>query len=93
MMRITFGSPEPPARIPRARSSWRTGFAGRLSRHLQHLIERDCEPVRIDTRKPRLWRQLLSALAFHVARRFPRWAGWVPGRRISTAQPALPDAG
>ena len=35
----------------------------------------------------------LAAVAFHFVRRFPRWAGWVPGRRISTAQPAVTDAG
>jgi cardiolipin synthase A/B len=68
-------------------------FATRLGKHLERLIERDCEPARIDTRKPRLWRRLLSAVAFHVARRFPRLAGWMPGRRVTTAQRAVPDAG
>ena len=68
-------------------------FAGKLSAHLQRLIERDCDTVEADLGRPRLWRQVLSAIAFHFVRRFPRWVGWVPGRRISMAQPAVTDAG
>jgi cardiolipin synthase A/B len=68
-------------------------FTRKLRDHLDRMIEHDCDTVEADLGRPRLWRQLLSTMAFHVARRFPRWAGWVPGRRISVAQPALTDAG
>jgi cardiolipin synthase len=63
-------------------------FALALRRTLTELIERDCDPVRLEEGVPRLWRQWLGALAFHVLRRYPRWAAWVPGRRESTSEPA-----
>ena len=65
------------------------GFATMLQGHLRELIEARCNTVRRPGRPRRrtLWRRLLAAIAFHAARRFPRWAGWLPGRRDSLAVP------
>lgn len=57
-------------------------FGRLLADRLGVLIRRHCtsvDPVR--ARRRTLWRQALSFLAFHVARRFPAWAGWLPGHR------------
>jgi cardiolipin synthase len=63
-------------------------FATALHRTLTQLIEADCDVIELDAGTPRLWRQWLGALAFHVIRRFPEWASWAPGRRTSTSVPA-----
>jgi cardiolipin synthase A/B len=63
-------------------------FTAALRRTLMQLIDRDCDPVCREDGTPRLWRQWLGAVAFHVLRRFPRWAAWAPGRRESTSEPA-----
>lgn len=49
-------------------------FAAALERRLQHLMDNDCERLNADV-LPRLtlWRYLMGALGYHVARRFPRW--------------------
>jgi cardiolipin synthase len=53
-------------------------FAGLLERRLQHLVEHDCERLSADS-LPRwtTWRYLTGALAYHIARRFPRWLRWL----------------
>ncbi len=54
-------------------------FAARLRERLEHLMQHNCK--RLDARqvKPRtLWRQLASFVVFHLLRRFPNWAGWLP---------------
>jgi cardiolipin synthase A/B len=49
-------------------------LAATVARRLQHLIDHDCERLSYDV-LPRLtmWRYLMQALAYHVARGFPRW--------------------
>lgn len=62
-------------------------FAAQLRERLMHLMTRGCEHIGPE-RAPRrtLGRQFLNFLAFHVTRRFPSWAGWLPDSR----RPALP---
>ncbi|MEO8187516.1 MAG: cardiolipin synthase ClsB [Burkholderiaceae bacterium] len=72
-------------------------FAATLQRRLQHLIEHDCEQLKLDVASRRLtmWRYLMGSLAYHVSRGFPRWLRVLPysgarirsfvrGRRIDT---------
>jgi cardiolipin synthase A/B len=55
-------------------------FGRRLAARLRGLIEDSCEEIDPkQARKRTLWRQALSFLAFHAARRLPAWAGWLPG--------------
>jgi len=62
-------------------------FSAQLREHLQALMADRCEAITPEQAPPRTpWRQLLTFLAFHVTRRFPRWAGLLPGHR----SPALP---
>ena len=63
-------------------------FATALRATLTQLIDRGCDTVEFEDGRPRLWRQWLGTLAFHVLRRFPEWASWAPGRRQSTSVPA-----
>lgn len=65
-----------------------TAFVAHLRRTLMQVIDNDCSTVEHEDGTPRLWRQWLGALAFHVLRRFPEWAAWAPGRRQSTSVPA-----
>jgi len=62
-------------------------FNAQLREHLQQLMADRCEAITPEQAPPRTpWRQLLTFLAFHVTRHFPRWAGLLPGHR----RPALP---
>lgn len=50
-----------------------------LRARLHHLIQHSSRTIPPDLGPHRtLWRQLLSALAFSLMRRFPSWAGWLP---------------
>jgi cardiolipin synthase len=73
-------------------------FNARLRAHLHELMVNSCKKIEVPQKRT-LWSQLLSLVAFHLARRFPRWAGLSPGRRPSlvtlqpaTAQKPLPAA-
>jgi len=58
-------------------------FNAELRARLEPLIRRHCVAVpQQRAHDPSLWRQLLRALAFHVLRRMPAWAGWLPGHRL-----------
>ena len=68
-----------------------------LRGRLMALIERHCENVGAEMAPRRtVGRQILSFLAFHVARRFPAWAGWLPGhgrpQKPVTLEPKAPAA-
>lgn len=52
-----------------------------LAGSLTRLIKHHSEVHAVDRHTPRLWRQLLEALAFHIARHLPRLARLIPGRR------------
>jgi cardiolipin synthase A/B len=70
-------------------------FAATLQRHLQHLMEHDCERLSPAV-LPRLtmWRNLIVSLAYHISRGFPRWLrlpysgsrvrSFVGGQRVDT---------
>ena len=62
-------------------------FTRQLRDHLVGLMADRCDeigPEQAPRRTP--WRQLLTFIAFHVTRRFPRWAGLLPGHQ----RPARP---
>jgi cardiolipin synthase len=62
-------------------------FNKQLRERLELLIRERCTEVSAEQAPPRTpWRQLLTFLAFHATRRFPRWAGLLPGHR----SPAVP---
>jgi len=62
-------------------------FAGSLRERLVALMARHCVVIGPEQAPPRTpWRRLLTFLAFHATRRFPRWAGLLPGHQ----RPALP---
>lgn len=50
-----------------------------LGQELEQLRVRHCKPVLLERTPDRfLWRHLLTFFCYHLYRRFPRWAGWVP---------------
>jgi len=69
------------------------GFAGELRQRLEVLIRKHCLRVEPRQYKPRFGGQLLGGLVFHLLRRFPKWAGMLPGHTPpSTPRDALPRA-
>lgn len=61
---------------------WDRRFNQYLRERLQHLIAHHCQHVKEPETGHRLmWRLGLSVLVFHVMRRFPRWAAWLPKHR------------
>lgn len=66
-------------------------FNARLAGRLEHLMAHSCkEIVREQLPAIGLWHQLRSAFVFHVLRRFPAWAGWLPAHapRLDAPRPA-----
>jgi cardiolipin synthase len=66
------------------------GFAAALTRRLEHLIAHDCREVaREPARGPAWWQALRTVVVFHVLRRFPTWAGYLPPHapRLESATP------
>lgn len=53
-------------------------FAAELQQNLDGLIRNCCKQYREQAPRGSLLSQLLRFLAFHVARHYPRWAGWLP---------------
>jgi cardiolipin synthase A/B len=54
-------------------------FAQRLAERLGRLIEHECSEIAPSpVRGWGLWQRLRSAVVFHVLRRFPSWAEWLP---------------
>ena len=61
---------------------WDRRFNQHLRERLQYLIEHQCQHVKEPEASHRLaWRLGLSVVVFHVLRRFPRWAAWLPKHR------------
>lgn len=55
------------------------GFNAALRERLQALMAHSCKEVDPHQAKARHWWQLAASyLAFHMLRRFPAWAGWLP---------------
>jgi cardiolipin synthase A/B len=65
-----------------------------LSDKLQRLIVHSCKRIEVtDLPASSRWSKLRSYLLFHVLRRYPAWAGWLPGHRPRLATLPLVPAG
>ncbi len=65
---------------------WDKRFNQHLRERLQYLIQHHCQHVKEPEAGHRLaWRLGLSVLVFHVLRRFPAWAAWLPRHRPALA--------
>jgi cardiolipin synthase A/B len=54
-------------------------FAGELRARLEHLIEHDCREIApAHAHGLAWWQTLRTMIVFHVLRRFPTWAGYLP---------------
>ena len=61
-------------------------FAGDLRRRLGTLIDNHCREVDpADVPRGRFWQPITRPLLFHVLRKFPEWAGWLPAHTPRTA--------
>lgn len=57
-------------------------FGLELRRRLERLIERHCRQMERGVgRNPGLWRFVPGFVVFHVLRRYPYWAQWLPAHR------------
>jgi cardiolipin synthase A/B len=57
-------------------------FVAELRTNLRRLVKEDCTRVEAhDVRRDRRWYTWLDAIAYHLTRRFPAWAGWLPAHR------------
>lgn len=62
------------------------GFNAELRRRLERLMCESCRQVDAQTALSRSrWRLLSSYLVFHLLRRFPQWAGWLPAHQPQLA--------
>ncbi|MHB1198479.1 MAG: cardiolipin synthase ClsB [Polaromonas sp.] len=69
-------------------------FNQHLSARLEDLMQRGCRQIRPgDLVEPNWWRMVRSFFVFHLLRRYPAWAGWLPGhaQRLSLAMPINPN--
>ncbi|HEX6704588.1 MAG TPA: cardiolipin synthase ClsB [Albitalea sp.] len=58
------------------------GFNAELRQHMQRLMGEHCTRVEAKHAPPRTaWRVLVSTVVFHVLRRFPTWAAYLPAHR------------
>ncbi|MDB5891532.1 MAG: phospholipase D/Transphosphatidylase [Polaromonas sp.] len=63
-------------------------FNQHLFERLDHLMVNSCRKVQpADLEQPGFWRTLRSYMVFHLLRRYPSWAGWLPAHmpRITPA--------
>jgi cardiolipin synthase len=64
-------------------------FNAFLTERLEYLIEHSCKEVDVkDLQEPGWWRMLRSFFVFHLLRRYPAWAGWLPAHapRLTPAE-------
>jgi len=68
-------------------------FSAELRRRLDTLLQEHCQAVD-ETTVPRghFWHALTRPLLFHVLRRFPAWAGWLPAHTPKVALAKPPEA-
>ena len=62
-----------------------------LGENLQKLMQSSCKKIEAgDLKESKTWQQVRGFFLFHILRRFPAWAGWLPAHspRLSTFQPA-----
>jgi len=58
------------------------GFNRELRERLDRLMAQACREITDEgLEEPRWWRVLRSVLVFHVLRRYPSWAGWLPAHQ------------
>ena len=65
------------------------GFNAHLTQRLEHLMQHSC--TQIDHQhvgEPSRWQLLRSYLAFHLIRRYHRWASWLP-QHVPRLHPAM----
>lgn len=69
-------------------------FADELRSRLGALMDEHCKAVDPSSvPRGRFWQPLTRPLLFHVLRRFPDWAGWLPAHSPRTALVPPPDDG
>jgi len=69
------------------------GFTQILAANLQKLMRTACNEITAqDLGELKGWPLVQSFLAYHFARRYPRWASWLP-RHVPRLLPAAPDRG
>jgi cardiolipin synthase len=66
-----------------------------LSARLDDLMQRGCKQIRTgDLVESSWWRMVRSFFVFHLLRRYPAWAGWLPGhvQHLTLVMPSSPTA-
>jgi len=66
-----------------------------LSARLDELMQRGCKQISPgDLVEPNWWRMVRSFFVFHLLRRYPAWAGWLPGhvQYLTLVMPGSPPA-
>src|SRR5690606_37361006 len=54
-------------------------FAGVLDRNLTRLMRESCREIQAqDLKESDFWRRIRGYFLFHLLRRYPSWAGWLP---------------
>jgi cardiolipin synthase len=70
-------------------------FNRQLSERLEHLMQHSCTELHADQlNEPRWWLLIRSFFVFHLLRRFPAWAGWLPAHvpKLARAHTRLPES-
>lgn len=68
-------------------------FTQQLSDKLQRLIKHSCTKIEAkDLKESDTWRVIRSFFLFHILRRYPDWAGWLPAHtpRLASVQSTPP---
>ena len=64
-------------------------FNQHLAQRLEHLMQHNCKQIRADDLETSSrWHTLRSFFVFHLLRRYPAWAGWLPAH-VPRIMPAL----
>ena len=69
-------------------------FNERLADRLKDLMTESCKEVRAeDLTESKVWVAVRNFFVFHLVRRFPAWAGWLPAHspKLTRAHSRLPD--
>ena len=65
------------------------GFARQLTARLEHMMQHSCKQISHgDLVESSRWRTVRSFFLFHLLRRYPAWAGWLPAH-VPRLTPAL----
>ncbi|MCZ8257926.1 MAG: cardiolipin synthase ClsB [Polaromonas sp.] len=66
-------------------------FNAELSERLDKLMQHSCKQIaREDLIESTWWRNLRSYFVFHLLRRYPAWAGWLPAHAPRLTPPGMP---